>query len=250
MAEDPPRKVDPAYPAKSDVLTSGHEAAIGTLGAAVDLAGPLAGSLVQALIRKYVQAPLEVRREAWFNTIGSGLREMQDRFEGFDPGRLAENEEFVSAVAETTRVAMATHRAEKLEALRNIVLNAAVGVEVDDVSRGTFMALVERFSAIHLRVLRALENPMSDPAIAARGEANLGSMMDHVLHHAFKEFLPYHVQTVVITDLTDAHLIREFKQAAITRDPATSNCLDPLGEAFLRFIASPLGQHEVSGALG
>lgn len=240
MTEKPPRKIDPAYPAKSDILSSGHEAAIGTLGAAVDLAVPLAGPLIQALIRKCVQAPLEVRREAWFNTIGGGLRELQDRLEGFDPDRLAENEEFVSAVAETTRIAMATHRAEKLKALRNIVLNTAAGLTVDDVSHGTFMALVERFSVLHLRVMHVLDDPLAAPEIDAIGGAAAMMPVVDALVRAFHDKADRAVIGTVMNDLNSALLLQNIEASALTPDPMTSRCLTPLGNRFVRFITSPV----------
>jgi 3-methyladenine DNA glycosylase Tag len=240
LSNEAPKKVDPQYPSGGGVLGVGHDAAIGTLGAAASFVIPLTGPVVQALLKKCVQAPLEVRRAAWFNLVGEGLRELQDRFEGFDPDRLAENEEFVSTVAETTRLAMATHRAEKLEALRNIVLNAAVGLTLDEVSHGTFMSLVERFSVLHLRMMQVLNAPLETPEILAIGGVEAMMPMTDALVAAFRERADRAVVGTVLTDLQSAHLMRDLNSAVISPDPLTSRCLTPLGESFVRFISSPL----------
>lgn len=240
MTDETPKKVDLSYPSGGGALGVGHDAAIGTLGAAANLIVPLTGPVVQALLKKCVQTPLEVRRAAWFNMVGEGLRELQDRFEDFDPDRLAENEEFVSVVAETTRIAMATHRAEKLEALRNIVLSSAAGITIDEVSNGTFMALVERFSALHLRLVQVLADPLNAPEILAIGGERAMEPITGAIVAAFQGRADRSAIGVVINDLQSAHLLRDLKHAAVTPDPLTSRCLTPLGESFVRFIASPI----------
>ncbi|KQS65041.1 hypothetical protein ASG32_31010 [Methylobacterium sp. Leaf361] len=238
MTDKAPKKVDPAYPSGGGALGVGHDAAIGTLGAAASFVMPLTGPVVQALLKKCVQAPLEVRRAAWFNMVGEGLRELQDRFEGFDPDRLAENEEFVSVVAAMTRIAMATHRAEKLEALRNIVLNAAIGLTVDDVSQGTFIALVDRFSVLHLRVMQVLDDPSAAPEFKAIGGATMPVV--EALVRSFEDKADRGVIGTVMNDLNAALLLQNIESSALSPDPMTARCLTPLGNRFVRFISSPI----------
>lgn len=252
MAERDPNKVDPAYPSGGGALGVGHDAAIGTLSAAASFVMPLTGPVVQALLKKCVQAPLEVRRAAWFNVVGEGLRELQDRFEGFDPDRLAENEEFVSVVAETTRIAMGTHRDEKLEALRNAVLNTAAGVQLDDVLRGAFLGYIDRFSALHLKVLKVLENPGAVAAIAARVENMMAGGLSHILPLGVPE-VAGNTQLLerVVSDLKREDLI---EGAGLNTTISSSGLLEKrtsqVGDAFLRFITSPLGQDGGLGTVG
>jgi hypothetical protein len=47
--------------------------------------------------------------------------------QGFDFRQLSANDSFVSAVIETTQSALKTNASEKIEALRNAVLNIAMG---------------------------------------------------------------------------------------------------------------------------
>ncbi|GJE57309.1 hypothetical protein [Methylobacterium thuringiense] len=232
-------KVDPAYPS-SDGLSSAGEAAMGVLGAAAGLAVPVIGPAVtQAILKRAIKLPLELRRSNWFNSLGEGLRELQDRFEGFDPDTLGENEEFVSTVAETTRIAMATHREEKREALKNAVLNTARGGSIDDVVRGSFLGYIDRFSGLHLRVLHAEANPNSDEYRAAAGNMYMGSR-----HVIIRKMIPERDATDdslkrVYEDLRREGLTQGNEQSGLSSSGLFSPNTTPIGDAFLRFISDP-----------
>jgi hypothetical protein len=200
---------------------------------------------VQQIIKQFIGEPLERRREAWFVLLGEGLRDLQDKLDGFDPRCLTDNEAFVSTVAETTRIAMTTHRAERLEALRNIVLNTAIGLTVDDVAHGMFMALVERFSALHVQVLRILHDPFSSPEIRAAFNDPIVIPTWDALRISLRHVADAATISVVLNDIIDARLAEHIDRASLSPDPMTSRCLTPLGESFVQFIASPLANHAV-----
>lgn len=243
MSDEKPRKVDPAYPS-SDGVSKAGEIAMGAVGSAAGLLVPVLGpAAVQAILKNAVRLPMEVRRNNWFNSIGEGLRELQDRLDGFDPNQLGKNEEFVSVVFETTQMAMKTYRAEKLEALRNIVLNAAAGVQIDDVLRGAFLVYVDRFSGLHLKVLKMLSNPSAVPAMVARAENMMMGSLSAVLGAALPEFSENEsLFERVLKDLegegltggADLHAMMSGRGLLEKRTTA-------VGDEFLRFIAEPAG---------
>ena len=237
MSDEQPEPIPP-FPVDDERSVAFH-VAMGTLDAAASLV-PGASYGVQQLVRQFIGEPLDRRREAWFTSLGLGVRELRDRLEGFDPATLGKNEDFISAVAETTRIAMATHRAAKLEALRNVVLNAAIGMTIEEVEHGTFIALLERFSTLHLRLMQVLSDPLETPEILAIGGGEAVMPMTNALVAAFRERADRAVIGTVLTDLQSAHLLRDLNTAAISPDPLTSRCLTPLGESFVRFISSPL----------
>lgn len=240
MTDKKPEKISPAYPSGEGALGIGRDAALGTMAGAANLLLPMSGPLVQAIITKCVQAPLEVRRAAWFNSVGEGLHELQGRFEGFDPSHLGENDDFVSAVAQATRAAMATHHAEKLKALRNAVLNTAAGVTIDEVTRGVFMAHLEQFSTLHLGLMRILRDPVSAPEMKAIGGGNLMEPLVPALARALARTAEPAILDVVIQDLMATRLVTNPNVMNLTPDPMTSRCVSPLGSEFLRFVASPI----------
>ncbi|OWK22207.1 hypothetical protein AJ88_15885 [Mesorhizobium amorphae CCBAU 01583] len=152
-------------------------------GAAVTLI-PGASYAIGQIVERFVAAPLQKRRDQWFTKVGEGLRDLQDRLQDFDPSKLDENDDFVSAVAEATPAAVRTAKEEKIEALRNGVLNIAAGLQIDDILRGAFFGCIERFSPAHVRVLGLLADPSSSPEMKAKASQMMAGAQMSVLEAA------------------------------------------------------------------
>jgi hypothetical protein len=73
---------------------------------------------------------------------------------------LRENEEFVSTVVQACHIAARSHQREKADALRNAVLNAAIGAAPEDSKREMFLEFVDTFTVWHLKVLAFLNKPV------------------------------------------------------------------------------------------
>ena len=93
------------------------------------------------------------RRDQWFKELADALGEVERKVEGFKIENLQHSEAFVSAVIQATRAAVGTHQQEKLTALRNAVLNTALGKSLDEEKQGVFWNLIEALSATHLLLL-------------------------------------------------------------------------------------------------
>lgn len=104
-------------------------------------------------------APIEKRRDDWLRDLESRLRELEKRIDGFRFEDLSQNEEFVSAMMQATQAALKTHQTEKIEALRNAVINVALHNEPDADRQQQFVAMVDRFTATHLSLLRFFNDP-------------------------------------------------------------------------------------------
>jgi hypothetical protein len=87
------------------------------------------------------------------------LRDLEGRVKGFRFEDLWQNEKFVSAALTATQAALKIHQQEKLDALKNAVINAALGKQPDANRQQQFIALVDRFSETHLVVLKFLNDP-------------------------------------------------------------------------------------------
>jgi hypothetical protein len=72
---------------------------------------------------------------------------------------LQNDESFIDTVIQATRAAVSTKEKEKLEALRNAVLNIALSFPIDDSLRQIFLNLVDEFTVWHLRLLKLFQNP-------------------------------------------------------------------------------------------
>ena len=117
---------------------------------------PYAGGAASELLSLVIGPPLEKRRDNWLEGIATRLEQLEKEREDFKVEDLAENESFVTAVLRATRQALATHRKEKLEALRNAVLNAALPNAPDDDLQLMFINFIEDLTPWHLRILSFL----------------------------------------------------------------------------------------------
>ncbi|AWN47546.1 hypothetical protein DK419_15545 [Methylobacterium terrae] len=238
MSDEKPERI-PAFP-MDDKRSAAYHVAMGTLDAAASVV-PGGSYGVQQIVRQFIGEPLERRREAWFAAVGDSLREMQDRFDGFDPANLADDEEFLSAVAEASRIAMTTHRAEKLDALRNAVLNAAAGIHLDEVLQKTFLGYVDRFSTLHFQVLKLLANPAANPKAAARAEGMMTGSLGQIIHAA----LPETTGNPVLLGRVLGELEREgltngaSMNTMMTATGVTEKRTSEFGDTFLSFISNP-----------
>jgi hypothetical protein len=120
---------------------------------------PFIGGPAAELIGLALQPALERRREEWFGHLGRALEELSVRLDGFDPSQLATNEMFITAVVTTSNVALRTHEAEKLNALRSAVVNSALPTSPDEHVQLMFIRLIDDLTVLHLRLLTYLQDP-------------------------------------------------------------------------------------------
>ena len=86
-------------------------------------------------------SPLAQRRDVWWEDLEWRLRDLEGRVEGFRFDDLSQNKQFVSQALQAGVAALRSHQTEKLEALRNAVLNVAIGNAPSGVLHNDFSKL-------------------------------------------------------------------------------------------------------------
>jgi hypothetical protein len=154
------------------------ESSNGDLAHAMTKAGlsaiPLLGGPAVELFQYVVRTPLEKRRDAWMAKVGDKLLELETQ--GIKLEDLQTNEQFVSVVMNATSIALRTHQAEKLDALRNAVMNVAKGQSPEETLQHMFLGFIDSFSELHLRILKAFQAPLPPPALMSEGA--IGTLSD------------------------------------------------------------------------
>jgi hypothetical protein len=225
--EDPPKK-----PAGREVVERVVEAAATMVPVA---GGPLAVAFAAAMGWSYNR-----RMDRWMDELAAAVSELQERSNGLSFDDLADNEDFVDAVVAASRAAQATHSDEKLDALRNGVLNTLSpdAPTLDEQAR--FFRLVEQFTPAHLRLLSFLNDPgalfdaaeIPRPSIAMGGR---GALLEGGLPE-FKDRGDWY--GLLGRDLADAGLtsfsgLNTVQSGASLWQSGTSE----LGQRFLAFIS-------------
>ncbi|MBT8499451.1 hypothetical protein DH20_06710 [Pantoea agglomerans] len=117
---------------------------------------PLAGGALAEIFSTIIESPFQRRKKEWMQNVVDAINELKDK--GFSPDDLRDNEQFISAVFYASHLAMKTHQQEKLDALRNAIINVAEGFEPDEALQQIFLNYIDQFTLLHIKLLRfALE---------------------------------------------------------------------------------------------
>lgn len=155
-------------PTGGDLL---HAMAKAALSMVPGFGGP-AVELFQAL----VQPPLERRRTAWMQQVGAALQSLSER--GLRIEDLETNEAFTDAVLRASHAALRSHSEAKREALKNAVLNVAIGQTPDETVQHLLLSFVDDLSEMHLRILQVFHAPAVPAGISMGG---LGVVLERAI---------------------------------------------------------------------
>jgi hypothetical protein len=194
-----------------------------------------------------ITAPIRGKRfNDWCERLRLGLNELSQKVAELTPEKLAASEEFNSAFTQAAQAAMKTHLEEKLEALRNAVLNVAVGDQFSIEQQGIFLSLVDssQLQPVHLRTLRILAG------LALTDKSTLSNVLAMLQEaDAGLRDLGNEGTTVVLQDLQSCSFI---KMTAIVINNSSPFALTEgfvitlWGRAFLSFISMPAGSHKMN----
>lgn len=187
---------------------------------------PGAGAVVSYLL----DLPLQRRKDKWLAGLAERLSRVEDRLED-----LQNDEQFITATLHASVMAMRTHQALKLEALRNAVLNVAVGQAPDEIKQHLFLTWIDAFNETHLRILKVFQNPEYETSHMTPGslkqvlEASLPDLAGQadIYNQLWRDL---HIRGLVNT---------EGLQGLMTGSGLTAKRTTDLGDEFLQFISEP-----------
>ncbi len=120
------------------------------------------GGAVNRLADLLFAPSVRKRRDDWVCRIGEGFVELLQRADSLERAvdSLRSDDRVVTAVMVATEIAGRTHEEAKLEALRNACLHTATDADLDDQYIFVFLRLIDDLSALHLKVLTYLADPI------------------------------------------------------------------------------------------
>jgi hypothetical protein len=204
---------------------------------------PAVGGPLQVLFENVFQAPLDKRKQAWLEELVGIVEELQKRIEGFRPEALAKSEAFISVALQASQIALRNHKREKLDALRNAVLNSALPTAPSEDEQIIFLRFVDDLTPSHLRLLTFLDSParwmevheISHPDWFMGGVAT-------VLEHCFPDFVNKRdIYDQLVQDLQTEGLatVGSYLHMMMTKDGMLATRTSSLGKRFLAFVSKP-----------
>jgi hypothetical protein len=117
--------------------------------AAIPFVGGPAGILLDAVIRP----GYEKRLDAWLEQLGAVVQDLESRTSNLDISALGDNELFVTAVIDASRIALTTSLEAKILMLKAALVNIAEGQMTDDFLALRYLHFVEELAPEHFRML-------------------------------------------------------------------------------------------------
>ncbi len=202
---------------------------------------PIIGGAAAELFALVVTPPLEKRRTKWMQDVGETLKELQDK--GVDLEELSKNEAFVSTVLHASQAALRTHYKEKLDALKNAVINVAVGNAPNEDIQMMFINLVDTLTPWHIKILRFFQDPVG---LGREKNVTPERMYMGAPSHILEQYYPdlrgqRDWYDLVVRDLHARGLLTiDSLHTMMTGNGVFTKRTSQLGDDFLRFITSPL----------
>jgi hypothetical protein len=175
--------------------------------------------------------------------IASSLDKLQEQVENLTPESLSKNETFVTTFLHASQTAIRNHQQEKLEALRNAVLNAAMPNALDDDLQLMFLDAIDTLTTWHLRVLSYFDEPrtwaashgIQFPSYSVGGPAE-------PLEHTFPELKGRrNFYDLLYNELANRGFLdgnATSLHISMTTDGMVTSRTTQIGKQFIRFITS------------
>jgi hypothetical protein len=222
--------------AAGDVVHTAVKAAISVV--------PIYGGPAAEIFGLVIAPPLQRRQVEWMNEVAAGLNVLEEKIEGFRIENLRENQQFISAVLSATQGAVRDHSQEKRDALRNAVLNVAVGSKLTADKEMIFLYLIDHYTGWHLRILRLFQNPLelaAEKKITPDDYSIAGSRTD-LLERYYPDMKGQRqFYSILVSELaSDGMLGVQDLQGMVTGQWVFQKLTTDWADQFVAFITSPI----------
>lgn len=194
------------------------------------------GGLATEVLSLLLSPPVMRRRDEWYVQLASVVDEINRRTKNFDIETLHQNEQFISATIEATRIATSTHHAEKRTMLRNILVKIGMTCDIDEDLQFIYLRLVDSLAPIQIKVLEFFWRGNQRLAAINGGSLPMGNQQLEFVERVFPEIRGKgHLVEQMIQDLRSKGLCTAQSITAGMGSQVMTNH----GIGFLGFIMSP-----------
>jgi len=221
---------------KKDLKYNKKDLGANLTNASVSLIPILGGPL--SILLGSILPSVNDRQNKWLIQIAKDIKFLTDRNENFLEN-LVKDENFITILMQASQIAIHNHQDEKLEALRNAVLNSALNISIEEDMQLMFLNFVNSFTNTHLKILLVIYDPHKYvKKFGSDGYHDLDSYIAHVLpelvgHWGFYRF--------IYEDLFKQNLLIKNQNGYRTDEKNFPPMLTHLGRDFLSFITQPNG---------
>ncbi len=136
-----------------------------------------------------IKPPFQKRMLNWMEIIAEECKKNETIRDDFKPENLINNDIFQSAFAQCSRIAVQTHQKQKIEALKNALLNTVIMIDLEENSKFLFVNYIDSMTSLHLSILEHF-------AITRKGNISL----DGIYSNYIPEYLSINKNLVKIEE--------------------------------------------------
>jgi hypothetical protein len=203
---------------------------------------PWVGGSAAEIFGAIVTPPLQKRRDRLIAEIVKGIEELREKRPELNWDELLSSDQFITAALHATQTALKNHQKEKLEALRNSLLNVARGTSLDEDLQMVFLRYIDELTPWHLRLLGYFQDPAAiweryqtkNPNIVITS-IKAGVLIGFPQLNKDKELYQQ-----LVSDLKARGLLVSFEDGLMSPTGAMMSRTSDLGNRFMAFIRSPL----------
>ncbi|SIR04251.1 hypothetical protein [Aquipseudomonas alcaligenes] len=204
---------------------------------------PILGGAGVEVFNSVIDTPMNERKVQWMNQVGNALNDLIEKGVLTEQG-LQHNETFITTVAQASMLAIRSHQQEKLEALRNAVLNVAVGHAPEEDLRQLFLNFIDVCTVTHIRLLSLMSGPEEWGQKNGVEFPNGWSMggITQAIEHAFPDLRgKEQIYKVIWGDLYQRGLINtEGLGTTMSRQGILARRTTELGSKLIDFLSEPV----------
>lgn len=166
-------------PTRDDALYATVRATISSI--------PIVGGALAEVFSATVTSPISRRTADWWDDLATRVAALERS--GTDVQNLPHNAEFIGLVQWASQMATRNVQQEKLDALRNAVVNSAAGINIIADEKQLFLQLIDQLTPSQLKMLEFLDDPRAyGEAHGVRYGSYLYGGVDSILEEAFPEW--------------------------------------------------------------
>lgn len=205
---------------------------------------PVVGGSLAELFAYLINDPVEKRRDEWIEEIAARIEELEEQLGKPIIDGLRNDEKFTTVLLSASQIAIRNHQMEKIEALVNAVLNAALGKIPDDTERSIMLSLIDRLTPSHLAILALMRAPRENAMVMKRVEHISMGGLTLVIFAAFPQLSGRGpLAEMLWRELVDTGLlISSGLNVTMSRPGLLEKRTTTFGDKFLDFIRNPLNE--------
>ncbi len=128
-----------------DIVLSGIKGGVSSV--------PLVGSFLNEIVGIVVESPIENRTKKFLLALRDELYQLKNE-KRIVLTKLKENDEFVDIVIQASELAIKNSQEEKLDLLKNAVINTALGIDIERDEKMICLDVISRITPSHYKILK------------------------------------------------------------------------------------------------